>query len=110
MCLVTKALTWCVSWHTAADAEDDTEDTDVVYVDSDEGPEPPALLPCSDSDDKEDNNNNNNNEDFFNISPEETVDILPSKSLPDASVKVNVWLRQATISASKPLFCCGFSW
>ncbi|KAL0959494.1 hypothetical protein HGRIS_011204 [Hohenbuehelia grisea] len=84
------------------DAEDDTEDTDFVYADSDEGPDPPALLTCSDSDDKEDNDNNDNNEDFFNISPEETADILPSKSLPDASVKVNARLRQATISASKP--------
>ncbi|KAL0957272.1 hypothetical protein HGRIS_001095 [Hohenbuehelia grisea] len=80
------------------DAEDDTEDTDFVYVDSDEGPDPPALLTCSDSDDKEDNDNNDNNEDFFNISPEETADILPSKSLPDASVKVNARLRQATIT------------
>ncbi|KAL0957234.1 hypothetical protein HGRIS_001048 [Hohenbuehelia grisea] len=81
------------------DAEDDTEDTDFVYVDSDEGPDPPALLTCSDSDDKEDNNDNN--EDFFNISPEETADILPSKSLPDASVKVNARLRQATIKCKQ---------
>ncbi|KAL0958668.1 hypothetical protein HGRIS_014000 [Hohenbuehelia grisea] len=75
----------------------DTKDTDFVCVDSDET-DLPALLTCSDLDDSEDNNNNNNkDEDFFNISPEEIANILPSKSLPDAFVKVNARLRQATV-------------
>ncbi|KAL0957235.1 hypothetical protein HGRIS_001049 [Hohenbuehelia grisea] len=78
-----------------SDAEDDI-DLDFVYVDSDDS-DPPTLLTCSDSDDSEDDDNNGNDEDFFNISPEEIADILPSKSMPDASVKVNARLRQATV-------------